>query len=123
MIKDSQKIKGFTTHLNRLKAEAEILKIQVSSKNKEYNDKLVEINKIQKEIDKLSSTKSFRVSEHAIVRYFERIKGFNIQEIEDEILSKEILEMSETLGGNGKYPNKKGYHVVMKDNCVVTIEN
>ena len=35
---------------------------------------------------KLNNSENLKVSEHAIVRYFERVKGFDIEQVEKEIL-------------------------------------
>jgi archaellum component FlaC len=122
MIKDTQALKGLKTQLSKLLGEADSLKLELGNKNREYNHKLENIKKLKDKIKSIESTKEFKVSEHAIVRYFERIKGYNIEEIEKEILTESIKQSAEILGGNGKYPND-GYHVVMKDYCIVTIEN
>lgn len=101
-------------------ADAEALKIEAANKQKEYNQKLQSVKKLKEAIGKLKEDNHVKISEHAIIRYFERVKGFNIPDIEKEILTQEILDLVEKLGGNGKYPNK-GFSVVMKNYCVTTI--
>lgn len=120
MIKEIQKLKGLESQLRKIEGELESLKIETSNKQKEYQQKLNIANKIKEEIKKLKDSKESRVSEHAIVRYFERVKGFNIEDIQKEILSDSIINLAEQLGGNGTYPNN-GYSVVMKDFTVTTI--
>lgn len=61
------------------------------------------------------------VSEHAIIRYIERVLGISIDEISQKILGNEIEKQIETLG-NGTYPiNDNEFKIVVKDNVVVTI--
>lgn len=120
MIKDARKIKGLQSQLSALQGEAEAIKIDISSKQKEYNNKMNAINRLKQQIDNLSKNKNIKISEHALIRYFERVKGYDINEIEKEILNDDILKMVEVLGGNGKYPNKD-YSVVIKDFTVTTI--
>lgn len=120
MIKDARKIKGLQSQLSALQGEAEAIKIDISSKQKEYNNKMNAINRLKQQIDNLSKNKNIKISEHALIRYFERVKGYDIDEIEKEILNDDILKMVEVLGGNGKYPNKD-YSVVIKDFTVTTI--
>jgi hypothetical protein len=62
----------------------------------------------------------FRVSDHAFMRYFERVMGFDLEMIKQEILSAPILGFIQVLGGSGSFPND-GYNVVLKDNTVVSI--
>lgn len=62
-----------------------------------------------------------RVSDHAIIRYLERVKGVDISEIKREILTPEICEYVSTLGGSGKFPAEEGFHIVMRNNTVITV--
>jgi len=122
-MRDIQKIKGLQSQYDNSKAESDLLKIEISNKQKEYQSKLEIQKRLLSEISKLSNTKELKVSEHAIIRYFERVKGYNLEEIEKEILSEDIIKISETLGGTGKYPNKKGFMVLIRDFIVTTITN
>lgn len=113
--------KQLKTQLNNMIADAQILKIEAAEKQREYNLKLQAIERLKKEIEKLNSNQNIKVSEHAIVRYFERVKGYDIKNIENEIVSEKILKMIETLGGTGKFPNEMGYKLIMQDYTVTTI--
>lgn len=120
MIKDVRKIKMLQSQLAALQGEAEALKIEISSKQKEYGHKKDIINKLKQQIDNLSKDKNVKISEHAIIRYFERVKGYDIEQVEKEIINEDVMKMVDTLGGNGRYPNKD-FSVVMKDFTVTTI--
>ncbi len=119
-MKEARKIKGLKSQLKIMEGDAEALKIDIANKQREYNAKRNKIKSLKEDIDKFEKNGSIKVSEHAIVRYFERVKGFNISDIEKEILNEEVLKMVEQLGGNGGYPNK-GFKVLMKDFTVTTI--
>ncbi len=119
-MKEVRKLKGLQSQLKTIEADIESLRIEMSNKQKDYNTKVHSAKKLRKEIENLNTSKTPKVTEHAIVRYFERVKGFNIAEIEKEILTDKIRGMAETLGGNGKYPNS-GFEVVMKDFTVTTV--
>jgi hypothetical protein len=121
-MKEVRKTKGLKTQLQKSLGDAEATKVKLRLINQEYQTKLNAIAELKAQIEKLESVKEPRVSEHAIVRYFERVKGYNIQEIENEILSEEVLNLVDTLGGSGGFPNKD-YQVVMKDYTVITIVN
>lgn len=103
-----------------MEGDAESLKIEVANKQREYTAKLNAIKTLKEQIEKFESNKNIKVSEHAIVRYFERVKGFDISEIEKEILTDEVLNLVNQLGGTGGYPNKN-FKVLMKDYTVTTI--
>lgn len=61
-----------------------------------------------------------KVSDHAMLRYFERVLGFDLRQIEAEILCEELKKMTDTLGKSGKFP-VKDFKVVMKNNTITTI--
>ena len=119
-MKQARKIKGLKSQLKIMQGDAEALKIEIANKQKEYNAKLNAIKTLKEEIEKFQNNKNIKVSEHAIVRYFERVKGFDISDIEKEILTDEVLNLVEQLGGTGGYPNSD-FKVLMKDYTVTTI--
>lgn len=119
-MKEVRQYKQLQSQLNNMLADAEALKIEVANKQREYNQKIQTIKKLKDEMSKLNNNKSLKISEHAIVRYFERVKGFDITQVEKEILSDKVLKMVDTLGGTGTYPND-GFSVKMKNYMVTTI--
>jgi len=119
-MKDVRQIKKLKSLLNTMQSDVEVLKIDFTNKQREYGVKVQEINNLKKEIEKLEGLDTLKVSEHAIVRYFERVLGYNIEEIEGIILSDNVVKMIETLGGSGTFPNEN-FQVVMKNNTVITI--
>lgn len=119
-MEDVRTIKALVSQIKKLRSEADSLKIEVVTKQKELDLKKKRIISIQNTIDGINSSKELKVSEHAIVRYFERVKGFDIADIENDILSEEVLSMVESLGGTGGYPNKD-FKVLIKDYTVTTI--
>lgn len=117
---DVRKIKGLQSQLKNLKQDAELMKIEVTVKQKEYQQKLDSVKRIRQELERLDSVPVLKVSEHAILRWAERVKGLDVKELEKEILTEPILKMVETLGGSGSFPNGE-HNVVMKNYTVVTI--
>jgi len=115
-----RKVKGFKSQLIQLNADADVLKLRISNSQKELSQKLNSIKQINSEIEKLNQQEGIRVSEHAIVRYLERVKGLNVEEIQKEILTDTVLKLIEVLGGNGTYPNY-GFSIVIRNNIVTTI--
>ena len=119
-MKEVRKYKQLQSQLNNMLADADALKIEVANKQREYNQKLQAVEKLKNEMAKLNNSENLKVSEHAIVRYFERVKGFDIEQVEKEILSEQVLKLVDKLGGNGSYPND-GFSVVMKNYTVTTV--
>ena len=61
------------------------------------------------------------VSEHAILRYLERVRGINMDEVKRSILPDGVKHMIKTLG-DGVFPSGAGAHSVrVKGNVVVTV--
>lgn len=120
-MKDVHKLKRLRSQLAIAMGEREALKIKVSNVQREYNTKANEVKTIEREIAAAEKPEVLRVSEHALLRYLERVKGINIAELEKEILSESVVKLVEQLGGSGTYPNE-GFSVVIKNFNVVTVE-
>lgn len=88
-----------------------------------------EINKIEKEIQRANENierlieKDIIVSEHCLLRYFERVLNYNLEDIKKDILTEKIKEQYRELGA-GTFPNEKGnFKIIIKNNVVITLEN
>ncbi|HEY7866793.1 MAG TPA: hypothetical protein VIC51_12410 [Psychromonas sp.] len=114
-------LKKLQTLLNKFSAEADAIRIEISEKQKAYNQKVKEVNILKDQINKYKHSGEPIVSEHALLRYMERVLGIDLDEYRKKILSDNVLKQVNTLGGNGTFAND-GFQVVMKDNVVVTIK-
>ncbi len=119
-MKGTRLINQLKAQFDKANSEVEMAKLELSVKQKEYNAKMLELNKIKEKLNSLELDEPV-ISDHAFVRYFERVKGFNLDDIQSEVFTDKIKEMIETLGGSGQYPNENGYALVMKNNVVTTI--
>lgn len=119
-MKDARKVKQLQTQLDTIKADVSVLKTEISNKRRELELKQKIESSLRTEINKLDIDQVPRVSEHALLRYLERVKGIDIAAAEKEILSDGVLKLVDQLGGNGQYP-ADGFSVVMKNYTVTTI--
>ncbi len=119
-MKEVRQYKQLKSQLSTMLGDADALKIEVANKQREYSQKIQAIENLKNEMAKLNNKETLKVSEHAIVRYFERVKGFDIEQVAKDILSEQVVKLVEQLGGNGQYPND-GFSVVMKNYTVTTI--
>lgn len=77
-----------------------------------------ELESLNKSIDNVSK-KGIVVTEHAILRYFQRVLGFDTNAIAKKIISDKAKGFIEELG-DGKYPSGD-LMIVVKNNCVVSL--
>jgi len=111
-------IEKLNTRLTKKQKEIESHKEKIKSLQKQLSIMFGEQREIFDAIFKHKCNGSIRISDHAKYRYLERVKGVRFNE--REILTDELLELVDKLGGNGKYPVGK-YQVVIKDYTVTTI--
>lgn len=74
-----------------------------------------EIKKIALELE------GIKVSDHAVVRYMERVQGLNLDPIREKIVDA-IQPMVDVLGSNGNFPVGDDRQAVLKDKVIVTIK-
>ncbi len=110
------------TH-SRLK-KLQVRKTRVQSKIKRDGSNkcfFSEITSINKEIEKLKRQTKVLISEHALLRYLERIRGVDLEAIKAEMLTKDakgFLEQFSTCSlpvenGTGRFRLKVVDHVVV----------
>lgn len=108
--------------------ELEILKVESESKIEELEREIKRLRKIKTECEvELKTTKKritdmnsdVTITDHAVIRYFERKLGYDVESLRKIILPDEIKEQVRTLG-NGEYP-VNGFKIVVKNKRVVTV--
>lgn len=114
--------------LKALQVKKNQLILDLDFAKKEEKEKAANVSAIQKklsaikhEIDALS-VKELVVSEHAILRYLERVMKIDMTEIKRKILNNDTIKHIDALGA-GKFPHEDGFRLVVKDRVVVTIED
>lgn len=105
-------IKKLTTTRNSLVEKQKSIETQLTECNSS-------IRELRKQIQ--LSTRKIVVSEHAILRYLERVDGVDIDQIRESILTEELKKYSDQFT-SGKFPFNKHNRAIIKDNVVVTIE-
>lgn len=60
------------------------------------------------------------VSDHALVRYFERVMGLDVDQARRDVVHAALGDILAAGAANGKYP-AGGYTIVLEDRKVVTI--
>lgn len=120
MQKEQKTIKELQSQVQALKGEVSALTTLITTKQRELSTKKKIIDEIESKIRSFATVHTPIISEHAIIRYYERVCGVDFTPIKNEILSSDVQKMLTTLGGNGTIPNN-GYKVICKNYVVVSI--
>ena len=121
-------LKIFLTQLKKVESEIEGLKLESSQVNKQLTQKYKLKEELEEKISSISrSDQEIIISEHAILRYFERVLGFDLETFKKLILNDGVMELIEKLDrGNGEYPSTsvegQKFKILLKDNVIVTIK-
>lgn len=121
MTMDSTRLKRLSTRKNELETklkEAEAVRLEADEEAVRLRQKLEKVKETEEYL-----TKDVVVSEHAVLRYFERILGYDLEEIRRKILPVSVQEQVRKLRG-GTFPvgkNGDAFHIVVKQQVVVTV--
>lgn len=97
---------------NMLFIEMEDIKKRMSAikaKKQHYKQLLHNLNKKKGDVI---------ISDHAVLRYLERVKGIDIEAVKKEMLTDGLLHLINVLGGTGQYPNQHLTYVFKNYNLI-----
>ena len=117
---DSNKLKQLETLLNKTQNDFDVLNTKIANDQRVLASKKKAIENIKSQIQAISANKEITISEHALLRYLERVSKVDTESVKKNMITPELLTMVETLGGNGKYP-VGDITLVMRDYVVTTI--
>jgi hypothetical protein len=115
---NAHELKALQVQISKAKADAEIKKENLKVANQEYNQILEKIKNLETRL-KEASTEPL-VTEHALLRYIERVYGIDLDVIKGDILTENTIQAIKTLG-SGKYPIGSGLKAVVKGGNVVSV--
>lgn len=117
-------LKQLQSQLSTLEGKRNVLKNQVENIQQELSLANSQMQKIKNEINRLQmfEIKEINISEHAILRYIERVLMIDIEQIKSNVITDELKKLVSVLGGSGSYP-VKDFKVVMVNKTITTITN
>lgn len=116
----SQELKRLQSLLNQLQLEFKALQESGTRLKMEIATKEKQIKEVEQKIHTLKgANENIIVSEHAIIRYLERVYKLDLEKIKGEILPTTIAQQAKVIG-NGRY-GVVDYTLLIKDNVVVTV--
>ncbi|MDF1879051.1 hypothetical protein JHD46_05280 [Sulfurimonas sp. SAG-AH-194-C20] len=115
------KIKHYNTLISKAKLERE----QLSQEYRTLQSKMDKTNNLLKRYEEAlvevsASSTTLIVSEHALLRYLERVYKLDLSKIEIEIASKELFIKVQELG-NGTYSCEGDFSAKVVDGVIVTV--
>lgn len=116
---NSQRLKHLHVRRNQLETDIEMHKKTIHDTEKELSHKQTQLRSVEQQIDEIQNMKPM-VSEHAMLRYLERVKGIDLKEVEKEILSETIVDTIETIS-SGRIPFSKDLELIVRKKTVVTV--
>ncbi len=118
-MKAKYSINSLEAQLKKTTSDLEDLQHQRSQVDQKINNMNRILNEVNYNIRAMKGD-GLIVTEHAMIRYLQRVDGLNIEALKERILGEETLKQHKVLG-DGKFPIKGGGLVVIKDNVIVTI--
>lgn len=95
------------------------LKTQKACINEQLSAKIERKHELEKKLKDIDEA-AIEVTDHAIIRYLERVLNFNVDNIRNSILNDKMLHQIERIE-SGKFPHEEGYKVLVKNKKVITI--
>ncbi len=119
-VADQVELKSLQRRAEESRAIIKTLKDQKRDVEDQLGRENEKLARFQREIDRLKKfNNTLIVSEHAILRYLERVQGINIEEIKKKILPVEVETKIRTIG-NGSFPAET-HRIKVQNGVVVTI--
>lgn len=123
-VQTAQELKGLQTQLAKARAEEATLKTEAAALQRKHTHARQAVQALERRIEELSRTAPEpTVSEHAMLRYLERVKGVDMEAVRQEILGNGTAEAI-TFAGNGRI--KKGgtdITLIVQNSVVVTVKS
>ena len=121
-VKKASELKRIQTRIaeqtERVK-EAQRKKSEADKETKEEQEKLTKVKSALKKFNE-SNTEPV-VTEHALLRYCERVLGIDLEEVKSKILSDQVRGHIDHFG-SGTFPNNgAGFKVIVKKRQVVSV--
>jgi len=120
-LKQTQEIKALQSRLTIAEAEFNAVRDDVREAQRKESAARTRRDGLKAQLEKLTtSPKEVVVTEHAILRYIERVYGIDLDEIRQRMLGGNVLALIDQFG-SGKIPCEGG-RLIVKDRTVVTVE-
>ena len=119
-VQTASQLKQLQVRKDKMKTEIEGLQTDKKELNKSINERENKLGAINSQIKDLQTQSAeIIVTEHALLRYFERILGFDLEEIKQQIITPKIEGQIRALK-SCKLPFE-GHFLIVKGSSIVSI--
>jgi len=118
-VKNAQQLKQLNTRAAKLEVDIKEARLEAKDKQQYCSRLENQLSNVKKEIVKLEDSEIV-VSEHAMLRYIERVMGVDLEAIQQRILTPAVTSLINN-AGSGKFPIEGGGKVVVKGNTIVSV--
>jgi len=117
----STELRLLKNHEDNLISKRKVLQNNINNNVNECKTIKINIKEKQQEIKRLSKGKNTIVSEHAILRYLERVCDLDIENIKGLIINDDFKKLNLLIKGDGII-KKDGVEYILKDNVIITVK-
>lgn len=114
-------IKNKQVLISKLRLEKENLQLQQKELQRAVAIKENQLKKHEEELLKMQESSELIVSEHALLRYLERVYKLDLSKLQNEITPQELKAQIKEYG-NGTYKHDN-FSIKVVDNVIVTVLN
>lgn len=112
--------KKLESELNELGKEVDDLSLEVKSSSAKLEDKSSQLSELKDKLRCLKKAERIKITDHALLRYIERMLGIDVDKIRNEIINDKTRYQVYILG-DGKYPVDNNHFAVIKNNTLITV--
>ena len=120
-VSEQVELKALERRIAEASASVDCLVVERDAINSKIQREKALLEKLKAELAALKNDAGVIVSEHAILRYLERVYGMDIEAWKREILPESLIPTIEKLGRSGDFPASEKHRVRLSRGVVVTI--
>lgn len=118
---NGQELKGLQTQLSKARADLDVLLLELEHVRFRVDLATKHKASLEKRIAEMQQEAADPiVTEHAMLRWLERVEGVSLEELKTKILDEATIKAIK-FAGSGKV-SKAGHKIVFKNNVIVTVE-
>jgi hypothetical protein len=121
---ESSDLKHLTVLRDRAEHALALIRQEQSAVDQKMRQAVRELASVDAQIQRLREStkkaKAVMVSEHSILRYLERVRGVDLDQVKKEIMPEATIQRIRAMG-NGEYPVGGSHTLRVRDNTVITV--